>query len=153
MNGGSFGAISPIDGRYGSVMTGASLLSCWSFGLSYSIHRFTPSRAWPLSWASFFASLVWTLRPHLIVKWVPCSTSVPHRALTGYNLKLWMSFTAVSALSHAFLSPRKRLLPPSCLFSRPFSTCLRLPLHFWLFFACTSLLLLASRSGTEIRLL
>ncbi len=110
MNGGSFEAISPIDGRYGYVMIGVSLSSCWSFGLSCSIQRFTPSRAWPPLWASLLVSLVWTLRPHLIVKWVPCSMSVPHGALTGCNFKLWVSLSAVSVLCYAFLGPEEKAL-------------------------------------------
>ena len=65
-NGGSFGAISPTDGRYGSVLIGTASPS--NFGLTSSIDRFTPPRAWPLSWAWFYALSAWTLRPQSIVK-------------------------------------------------------------------------------------
>ena len=42
-NGGSFGAISPTDGRYGSVLIGAASPS--NFGLTSPIDRSTPPRA------------------------------------------------------------------------------------------------------------
>ena len=139
---------------------------CSAFGLICSFGRFTPSHVWPLFWAWFCALPLWTLQPQLIVRCVQCSISTR----LGSDLPRFQAMDTFFSCgyTYAFSFPRRERLSSCLYFLSSFSVCLRSPLRYWSLFARTSqstitqqrwfswiklsLMLLALRFGTEIRL-